>query len=151
MIYLLVYLFVEIMVSTQFASSLGGLMTFVEVVISAMLGAALIRRTPMRMMEAMQSIKDNGLANDHLRLLPIMSVAGGLLLIVPGFFSDILGLLLQFSFSASLLLKITKNKQHTRYNNHYETKFEIKTKPKGTNKGDDDVIDVEIIERDSSK
>jgi len=151
MIYLLVYLFIEIMVSTQFASSLGGLMTFVEVVISAMLGAALIRRTPMRMMEAMQSIKDNGLANDHLRLLPIMSVAGGLLLIIPGFFSDILGLLLQFSFSASLLLKITKNKQHTRYNNHYETKFEIKTKPKGTNKGDDDVIDVEIIERDSSK
>jgi len=151
MMYLLAYLFIEIMVSTQFASSLGGFMTFVEVVVSAMLGGALIRRTPMRMMEAMQSIKENGLENDHLRLIPIMSVAGGLLLIIPGFFSDILGLLLQFSFSATLLAKITKNKQHTRYNNHYETKFEIKTKPKGTNKGDDDVIDVEIIERDSSK
>jgi len=150
MIYLLSYLFLEIMVSTEFASLLGGLLTFVEVVISAMIGGAFIRRTPMRMMEAMQSIRESGLESDNLRLLPIMSVAGGLMLIMPGFFSDILGLLLQFSFTATLLTKITKNKQSTRYNNHYETKFEIKTKPK-SNKKDDDVIDVEIIEHDSNK
>ncbi|MFK7779206.1 MAG: FxsA family protein [Gimesia sp.] len=150
MIYLLSYLFIEIMVSTQFASSLGGLLTFVEVVVSAMLGGAFIRRTPMRMMEAMQSLRENSHENNHLKLLPIMSVAGGILLIMPGFFSDILGILLQFNFSASLLLKITKNKQHTRYNNHYETKFEIKTKPKSKKK-EDDVIDVEIIEHDNNK
>jgi len=148
MIYLLVYLFVEIMISVQFASALGGLFTFLEVVFSAILGASFIRSTPMRMMEAMQSIRNSEIDPKNLHMIPIMRVAGGILLIIPGFFSDILGILMQFNFFADMMIKITNNKQNARYNNRYETHFEIKTKPK---KKDNDVIDVEIIEHDDRK
>jgi 2-isopropylmalate synthase/UPF0716 protein FxsA len=61
---------------------------------------------------------------------------GSILLIFPGFLTDIVGLLLQFSLFTVVFTKILKFKPKVMPSN---IKHNLK-------KGDDDVIDVEVIE-----
>jgi 2-isopropylmalate synthase/UPF0716 protein FxsA len=68
--------------------------------------------------------------------LNLFTIIGGILLIIPGFLTDILGFLLQFSAFTSMLVNrfgVIKKQQDKQ--NFYEKQ------------GDDDVIDVEIIEK----
>jgi 2-isopropylmalate synthase/UPF0716 protein FxsA len=63
------------------------------------------------------------------------SVIGALLLIIPGFMTDIVGILLQFDYFATLLFR----------------KFIRKNDKTNRQKGDNDVIDVEIIDDRSNR
>ena len=70
----------------------------------------------------------------------LFTLIGAILLIVPGFLTDILGALLQFSAITSMIVN--------RYNvksNKCKPSFEDEN-----NQGDSDVIDVEIIEHNTS-
>jgi 2-isopropylmalate synthase/UPF0716 protein FxsA len=65
----------------------------------------------------------------------ISMALGSILLIIPGFFTDIIGILLQFEFVGVFIANKFIKKETTYNNDEFNTQ-----------KGDDDVIDVEIIE-----
>ncbi len=130
MVYLLIYLFIEIYVSVKIASAIGPFWTFVEILATAFLGFWIIKNMHIQMAATMQALSRGEISVEEFESMHIYTLIGAILLIIPGFFTDILGLLLQFGvFSKFIARKI------------------FKLKPKKTDRGDDDVIDVEIIER----
>ena len=137
MIYFVIYLFLEVMVSVNISSKIGGFATFIELILSALVGVLIISNFRYTFAETMQAFMNRTISAEEFQKLNAMSLIGAILLIVPGFFSDILGVLLQFSFFATLVSKKLLNGKNdtNRYNKQ----------------GEDDVIDVEIIECDSDK
>lgn len=130
MIYFLIYLFAEVIVTVEIASRIGGIATFLEIVGSAFLGIFILlnfRHTLAENLHALQTrrIDVQGFANRNL-----MGLAGAFLLIVPGFLSDLAGIALQLSVVGSFLVN--------RFGRKYES-------PTPTQK-DEYVIDAEIID-----
>lgn len=125
------------MVSVNISSKIGGFATFIELILSALVGVLIISNFRYTFAETMQAFMNRTISAEEFQKLNAMSLIGAILLIVPGFFSDILGVLLQFSFFATLVSKKLLNGKNdtNRYNKQ----------------GEDDVIDVEIIECDSDK
>ena len=127
MIYFLIYLFVEIYVSVKIASAIGPFWTFVEVIGTAIYGVWIISNMHLQMSATMQALARGEISVEEFESMNLYTLIGAILLIIPGFFTDILGILLQFGvFSKFIARKI------------------FKLKPKKME--DDDVIDVEIIE-----
>ncbi len=136
MIYFLIYLFLEVTITVNIASAIGAFWTFVEIIISAMVGFGLIANFRYTFFESLQALNNREISIEEFQKLNAFSLLGAILLILPGFFSDILGILLQFGFFATLFArKVLHVKKYENFN-------------KGK---DDDVIDVEIIEHNSSK
>ena len=130
MIYFLIYLFIEIYVSVKIASAIGPFWTFVEIVGTAVYGIWLLRNMHIQMAATMQALMNGEISVEEFESMNLYTVIGAILLIIPGFFTDILGILLQFGvFSKFIAKKI----------------FKLKNRPKKME--EDDVIDVEIIER----
>lgn len=124
------------MVSSSIAGSIGGLMTFIEIIISAVVGMFLLQNFRFAIFENLQALSQGKITQKEFSRMNLSMALGALLLIVPGFFTDIIGILLQFEF-IGVLLANKFIKKDTQYNN--ENGFTHK-------KGEDDVIDVEIIE-----
>ncbi len=140
MIYFVLYIFLEVMISTKIASAIGGFSTFLEIIVSAMIGFSLIANFRYTFFESLNALNNRTISIEEFQKLNAFSLLGAILLILPGFFSDILGVLLQFSFFATLC---ARKILHVRKHNSYEN-FNTKEK-------NDDVIDVEIIEHNSDK
>ncbi len=134
MIYLIIYLFLEVMITTNVASAIGGVWMFVEIIVSAIAGFVLISSFKYTASESIMLMMSGEMGIDEFKRMSLFTLLGAFLLIIPGVFSDILGVLLQFSavgtfFAKKILhLKSKKNKD----------KMESK----------DDAIDVEIIDVD---
>ncbi len=128
MIYFLLYLFIEIYVSVKISSAIGPLWTFVEIVVSALYGMWLLQNMHIQVAATMQALQRGELSVEEFERMNLYTLVGAILLIVPGFFTDILGILLQFGVLSSFVAKKI---------------FGLKNK----RTEDDDVIDVEIIER----
>ena len=144
--YLLLYLFIETLVSVAIASSIGGLLTFLEILISAVAGVFIIKNFNYSIRDNLEAVSRGQISAGEFQRMNIASMVGAILLIIPGFFTDILGLLLQFEKFATLIAtKIfkLKNKDKTDLDPNYDP---------FTKKGENDVIDVEVIDHsDSSK
>jgi len=141
--YLLLYLFVETLVSVAIASNIGGLLTFFEIIISAFVGFVIIATFNYSVRDSLEAVAQGEMSQSEFQKMNLASIGGAILLIIPGFFTDIVGLLLQFKKIASIFAtKILKLKNKDQ--NFQEEKFDPFTK-----KGEDDVIDVEVI--DSSR
>lgn len=141
--YLLLYLFVETLVSVAIASSLGGLLTFFEIILSALVGFVIIATFKHSVRQNLEAVARGQISQQEFQKMNLASIGGAILLIIPGFFTDIVGLLLQFQKFASIfatkILKL-KNKDQNIQNENFDP---------FTKKGEDDVIDVEIV--DSSR
>jgi len=141
LVYFLIYLFLEITLSVKISSQIGGLYTFLEVIFSAFSGLFLLTNFKYTLGSNMAMIFSGEMDMKEFQRLSLFALLGAFLLIVPGFFSDILGVLLQFSA----------------FGTYFARKFlRLKPKPKykNSNKGDVDseVIDVEVIDhRDIGK
>ncbi len=128
------------MISTKMASAIGGFSTFLEIIVSAMVGFSLVANFRYTFFESLNALNNRSISIEEFQKLNAFSLLGAFLLILPGFFSDFLGLMLQFSFFATIFArKILHVKSRDRYENF---------KDKGM---DDDVIDVEIIEHNTDK
>ena len=140
MIYFLVYLFLEVIVSVNIASAIGGLATFFEIVGSALLGFLILINFKTTLRENLMSVSYNQIDLREFQNLNLFTIFGAILLIIPGFLTDIIGLLLQFSVFTTMLV------------NRYSIKFGrhdgMRHKKNSTQK-DNDVIDVEIISDNS--
>ncbi len=136
MIYFIVYLFAEVMTSSSIAGEIGGLMTFSEIIFSAIFGIFLLKNFKFALVENMTAFSQGKITQRDFSRMNISMALGALLLIIPGFFTDMIGILLQFEF-IGVLFANKFIKKETSYTNSENFK---------THKGDDDVIDVEIIE-----
>ena len=133
--YFLLYLFLEVIISVNIASYLGGLLTFVEIVLSAFIGVSILVNFRSTLAENLSAVSYNQIDLVQFQKLNLFTLIGAILLLVPGFLTDIIGVIMQFSVFTSMLVNRygVKSNQSKMYeeNNHI--------------KKDSNVIDVEII------
>ena len=137
MLIILPYLFLELYVSLAVGSKIGFSWTVIWILASFMLGMGLIQNAHKSLMTNMKLASLGKLNAKSFHDASTSYFIGAILLIIPGVFSDFLGIIallytifLQLGGTISLL----KNKTNIK---------------KTTKQGDDDVIDVEIIEHDT--
>ena len=135
MIYFLLYLFLEVMITTNLAGSMGGLFTFLEIIISAGIGFFLLINFRYTVTQSMGMLMSGQIGLEEFQKLSLFTLLGAVLLIIPGFFSDMLGVALQFSFIGTFIAKRI---------------LKLKNK-KDIRKDKDDAIDVEIVDVDTLK
>jgi UPF0716 protein FxsA len=137
MIFLLIpFALIELYLSLKTGEEIGFLWSVVWIVGSFMLGMALLQKSQHTMLGNMQSMKMGKLDIQGFQNVSMAYFIGAIMLIIPGVFSDLLGVVaLLYSVYLQFVAKITP--EHTKHNFKKQ--------------GDDNVIDVEIIdEHDSS-
>ncbi len=141
MIYFLLFMFVEVMVSSWFIGYLGGFSTFMELIVSAVAGIYLLQGVQYSLSSKLNSIRQGDIETKDILKHSLGSGFGAVLLIIPGFFTDIVGLLLQFNFVvvvfSGLFIKKQTNFRNFEYNYKNFTNKE---------KIDEKIIDVEVID-----
>ncbi len=137
MIYIFAYFLLELFFSLQVGSSIGFLWSVIWIVTTFIIGMGLIQNAHTNIKKNMQSLSMGKLDMKAFHDSATSYFLGAILLIVPGVFSDILGLIaLLYTFYLQFGGTIPSSKNKTNINNL-------------NNQGDDDVIDVEIIESSS--
>ncbi|WP_295052094.1 FxsA family protein [Sulfuricurvum sp.] len=129
MIYFLIYLFLEVSLTVEIASRIGGLATFLEIVGSAFFGIFILMNFRHALAENLDALRTRQIDMQGFSNRNILGLLGAILLILPGFLSDVIGILMQFFLVVTLII------------NRFTRKYQPPTQPK-----DDHVIDAEIIE-----
>ncbi|MCK9491356.1 MAG: FxsA family protein [Sulfurimonas sp.] len=136
MIYFLIYLFLEVLISVNISSTIGGLFTFFEIVITALIGILILLNFRETLFQNITAVSYNAIDLQEFQKLNLFTIIGAFLLILPGFMTDIIGALMQFSVFTSMLVN--------RYNVQSSGKYNSEDIQKNIKK-DSDVIDVEVI------
>lgn len=150
MIYFILYLFLEVMISSSVASAIGGFSTFLEILFTAILGVFILKNFKYSLTDSINKARTGQITQEEFIKTNVGRGIGALLLIIPGFFTDGLGIILQFGFMVTLFSKIFKFKtpqqNHTQYSNDFE--FKQTNHNNTTYKGNkhEEIIDVEIID-----
>ncbi len=142
MIYFVIYLFLEVIISVNISSEIGGLATFFEIMATALFGITLLVNFKETLIENIQAISMQKIDFLEFQRLNLFTLLGALLLILPGFLTDIVGILLQFSVFTSMLVNRYGVESQKSNSSFYEQQNNLKK--------DSDVIDVEIISDDST-
>ncbi len=155
MIYFFTYLFIELVVSSSIAGSIGGLNIFLEIIISAMIGILILKNFKLSFSESISKVRTGQLTQEEFIKENAGKAIGAIFLIVPGFFTDIIGILFQFSFLVILFTKIFTYKSptsRTSYTRNFEYDPKIYKNTNNTNykRKTDEIIDVEIIDDNKS-
>lgn len=134
MIFLIIpFALIELYLSLKTGETIGFLWSVIWIVLSFALGMLLLQKSSQTMVGNMQSMRVGKLDLRRFQNVSMAYFIGAILLIIPGVFSDLLGVIALFY---SLYLQ-----------------FIVKITPEGTNhfkkQGDDNVIDVEIIDEHS--
>ena len=134
MIFLIIPFFlIELYLSLKTGETIGFFWSVVWIVLSFALGMVLLQKSSQTMMGNMQSMRQGKLDVKRFQNASMSYFVGAILLIIPGVFSDFLGIIALF---------------YTVY-----LQFIAKITPEGTThftkQGDDNVIDVEIIDEHS--
>lgn len=138
MIYFLIYLFAEVFLTIEIASKIGGLATFLEILGSGFLGIFVLMNFRHALSENLDALRTRQIDMQGFSNRNILGLLGAILLILPGFLSDLIGILMQFSLLGTLIINRFTRKYPT--DNHYTQ----------TTRKDDHVIDAEIIEHTTS-
>ncbi|MBJ3814044.1 membrane protein FxsA [Shimwellia pseudoproteus] len=88
------YVYVEISIFVQVAHVLGVLLTLLLVIFTSMVGFSLIRNQGFKNLMLMQQKIAEGVSPAAEMIKSVSLIIAGLLLVLPGFFTDFLGLLL---------------------------------------------------------
>jgi UPF0716 family protein affecting phage T7 exclusion len=136
MIYFLIYLFIEVLVTIEIASQIGGLATFFEIVGSAFLGIFILMNFRHALAENLAALRTRQIDMQGFSNRNMMGLFGAILLILPGILGDLIGVLMQFSLFSALIV------------NRFSRKYDV---PNDQNfytspRKDDHVIDAEIID-----
>ena len=137
MLYFLLYPFLEVVVSVNISSAIGGLATFFEILITAFIGMSILVNFRQTLMENMRAVSFSCIDLEEFQRLNLFTLIGAILLIIPGFLTDIIGALLQFSVITSMIVNRYNVKSNS-CKNSYDEQI-------NKQKDSDDVIDVEII------
>ncbi len=133
MIFILGYFILELLFSIKFGMSIGFGWSVVWVVGTSILGGVLLKLSPYAIADSFNKIAFERFDIVSAQNAALSYVLGAILLIIPGILSDFLGIaLLLYTLYLRLFAKMPQRNE-----NIYQKK------------GDDDVIDVEIIESSS--
>lgn len=138
MIYFLIYLFAEVFLTIEIASKIGGLATFLEILGSGFLGIFILMNFRHALSENLDALRTRQIDMQGFSNRNIMGLLGAILLILPGFLSDLIGILMQFSLLGTLII------------NRFTRKYPTENNYTQTTRKDDHVIDAEIIEHTTS-
>jgi len=128
------YFFIELYVSLKTGENIGFLWSVIWIMGSFMLGMALLQKSQQTMMGNMTAMRQGKLDMRKFQNVGMSYFVGAILLMIPGVFSDFLGVIaLVYTFYLQFVAKITPESENTHF------------KPQG----DDNVIDVEIIDEHS--
>ena len=134
MIYFLIYLFLEVLLTVEVASQIGGLMMFAEIVLSALLGIIILYNFRATLVLNIMELKERRLDANGFYQRNLLSLLGAILFILPGVLTDVAGILIQFYLLGSLIVS------------QFMPKYPQQNSPKNpTYSKDDNVIDAEII------
>ncbi|WP_294962125.1 FxsA family protein [Sulfurimonas sp.] len=147
MIYFVIYLFLEVLVSVNISSYIGGLLTFFEIVLTAFIGISILVNFRTTLLNNITAVSYHAIDLREFQRLNLFTIIGAILLIIPGFMTDILGSLMQFSVFTSMLV----NRYNIKSGNYKPSnnQEDIQNIQKNIQK-DSDVIDVEIISDNST-
>ncbi len=124
------FLFLELYLSLEVGENIGFLWSAIWIVVSMLVGFRVLQSSPLSLMGNMNSVSRGKLSMQSFQNASTAYLLGAILLIIPGVLTDFLGLLsLSYTVYLQFVAKITPE----------QTKFD-------KNKGDDNVIDVEIID-----
>jgi len=155
MIYIIIYLLLETLISVEISSQIGGLNTFFEMILTVLIGIFIIKNFKHNLFSTMQDFTTGGIDINQLKSRNIFPMVGAIFLIIPGFLTDFIGVLFQLSFFTDLLVKQRPNPfeyktefktQENFQNMHFQGEFNKSDKKDF--KYDDDIIDVEILDKD---
>ncbi|RLA68746.1 MAG: FxsA family protein [Epsilonproteobacteria bacterium] len=134
MIFLLVPFFlIELYLSLKTGEEIGFLWSVIWIILSFMLGMMLFKKSSQTMLGNMQSMRQGKLDIKRFQNVSMAYFIAAIFLMIPGVFSDFLGLVaLIYTLYLQFIVKITPE-QTTHF----------------TKQGDDNVIDVEIIDEHS--
>lgn len=144
MIYFLIYLFLEVLISVNISSAIGGLATFFEILLSAFLGFSILINFRNTLFENMKAVSYSCIDLREFQRLNLFTLFGAILLILPGFLTDIIGVALQFSVITSMIVNRYDVKSKSCNTSMFEDEKIFK-------KDSQDVIDVEVIEHNTSR
>ncbi len=132
MIFLLIPFFLfELYFSLKVGESIGFFFSVIWIVLSFALGIVLLRRSPLAMMGNIKAMREGKVDIRGFQNASMAYLIAAVLLIVPGVFSDFLGLAaLGYSFYLQFIAIITPKERY----------------PNFKKQGDENVIDVEIID-----
>jgi len=134
MIFLIIpFALIELYLSLKTGESIGFLWSVIWIILSFALGMMLLQKSSQTMMGNMQSMRQGKLDMRRFQNASMSYFVGAILLIIPGVFSDFLGVIaLFYTLYLQFIAKITPE-QTTHF----------------TKQGDDNVIDVEVIDEHS--
>ena len=138
MIYFLVYLFLEEMISGSVFGRLGYMGTLLEIISNALVGFIILTNIRITLGESFVALQRGSISSEEFQRLNIFTIIGAVLLIIPGAFSDIIGVGLQFGFITTLLANRMGGGRDV-YKHHQ--KFHDSKR-----REDDEIIDVEVID-----
>lgn len=155
MIYLLIYLFLEVMISSWVAGSIGGLNTFFSIILTAIIGVYLLKNFKFSLMESINEARSGNITQEEFIKTNVAKAIGAVLLVIPGFFTDFIGLALQFGLFTMLLTKLFKFKVPNNQNQTYSTSSSFHYTQTNFNNSNykgskDEIIDVEVIDDSKS-
>ena len=135
LIFVFSYLFIEVLISYEIIDIIGVLGFVLEIIITAFVGFLIIINFRTFFIEALVKLRDREITQEAFVSSNVFRILGAILLILPGGFTDILGIVMQFGsigfFMLKPFVKIDKNRS---YNN-----------------SSDDIIDVEVISKDKNE
>jgi len=129
------FFLLELYLSLKTGETIGFFWSVVWIIASAVIGMILLQNSPHAIMGQMQSVQRGKLDLKKFQDASMAYFIGSILLIVPGVFSDFMGVVaLTYTLYLQFVAKITPE----------QTNFK-------TNQGDDNVIDVEIIDEHTDR
>ena len=132
-VFVIIYFLLELYVSLALGERLGFIGSVVWILATLSIGMATLRMAPLTIMQNLQAVGLGKLDMKKFQDASMASFMGGILLIIPGAFSDLIGFVFLFyTFYLRFVATITPPKP-----NIYK------------NQGEEDVIDVEIVERNT--
>lgn len=150
---------VEIAVLINVGEIIGGWNTVALVILSALVGAHLVRREGLTTMaKAQQKMQEGQMPAEELGAGLLLLIAG-VLLVTPGFITDIFGLLLTLPYTRGKLAKIVMQNMHVVGGTRgFSGGFEARGFHSGTQHDTrspfgpdtDDIIDGEVVNKTSS-
>ncbi len=138
MIYFLIYLFLEVFITIELASLIGGLATFLEIVASAFVGIFILMNFRHAFVENLEALRTRQIDVQGFSNRNLAGLFGAILLILPGFLGDCIGVLMQFSLMSTLIVN--------RFSRKYRTQSDAEIYTYTPPRKDDHVIDAEIID-----
>jgi UPF0716 protein FxsA len=104
---------IEVWLLIKIGGAIGVFPTILLLILSGMLGMFVLRQQGLATLSRFQRSVNEGTMPAQAMLGSVVSLVGGLLLIIPGFFTDILGLLCLFPPTRFLILKIFLSRSRT--------------------------------------